>query len=103
MVLLNSGGLFMQDAILAAGTDGDAATLADVDGDDDLDAVVVHGGDASVHLNDGAGRFGAPQRYLVGANTGIGNTAAADMDGDGDMDLLVPVASGLAVVENGWQ
>lgn len=101
MVFLNSGGLFVQDAIVSGGTDGDAVTLADVDGDGDLDAVLVHGGDASVHLNDGAGRFGAPQRYMIGANTGIGNTAAADMDGDGDLDLLVPVSSGLAVVENG--
>ena len=77
--------------------------LGDLDGDGDLDAVVVFGGGthgapgrASVLVNDGGGRFAVGANHeVVGTN---GNNpsphdnplAIGDIDGDGDHDVLVP-------------
>lgn len=66
--------------------------LADLDGDLDLDLVVVHGMVAAMSIlaNQGAGLFGEAE--LIGATeeTGIlGSLLCHDIDMDGDIDVLV--------------
>lgn len=84
---------------------GEAVRIADVDGDDDLDILIVretkNGGERLLKLmkNDGSGTFtpdaaGAPGTrssigdYLQGASLALG-----DLDGDGDLDLVVTTES----------
>lgn len=63
--------------------------LGDLDGDSDLDAVVVNNDAAtSVWLNDGAGNFSAhPTTPTIGASGGLA-LALGDLDGDSDLDLV---------------
>ncbi len=66
-------------------------TLADVDGDRDLDLLVLSlGGTNSLFLNDGTGVF-TERSEAAGLDSGFGSTTAtmADVDGDGDLDLYV--------------
>ena len=65
-------------------------TLADVDNDGDLDAVVSYPGSNAVGtlLNDGDGRFTA-NATLVAVGTSPQGLAVDDLDGDGDVDLAV--------------
>ncbi|MGH7547759.1 MAG: FG-GAP-like repeat-containing protein [Gemmatimonadales bacterium] len=66
-------------------------TFADVDGDRDLDLILVAlGGPNGLFLNDGAGRF-AEQGEDAGLTSWAGSTtiAVADVDDDGDLDLYV--------------
>ncbi|MCB0168646.1 MAG: VCBS repeat-containing protein, partial [Anaerolineae bacterium] len=60
----------------------------DVDGDGDLDAVVANASIShTVHLNDGAGNFGAASASFGG---GPGwDIALGDVDGDGDLDAVI--------------
>ena len=66
------------------------ATLADVDGDGDLDLIVTSiEGPKSLFLNDGTGRFAeAPEAGLLDSRGGM-SSALADIDGDGDLDLYL--------------
>jgi len=65
-----------------------ALTLADMDGDGDLDIVEGSTGANSVYLNDGTGSFGARDAITnEGANTR--GVAVADVDKDGDLDVAV--------------
>lgn len=58
-------------------------TLADLDGDGDLDAIVTRAG-VEFLLNRGNGEFAvSTQRFF-----GIDTVEPADLDGDGDLDLL---------------
>ncbi|HVS10078.1 MAG TPA: VCBS repeat-containing protein [Planctomycetota bacterium] len=73
-----------------------AVEVGDVDGDGDLDAVVVNrfSLEANVHRNPGDGDFSAPAGYP--AATANAYLDAADVDGDGDLDVAVafqPTAS----------
>ena len=70
-------------------------SLADVDGDGDLD--LVHGppraGDATprLFLNDGRGRFArwSAARFTASSRLDYGDAEAADFDGDGRIDLAL--------------
>ena len=66
------------------------ATLADVDGDGDLDLLLTSiEGPRSLFLNDGAGRFTeAREAGLLDSRGGM-SSALADIDGDGDLDLYL--------------
>jgi hypothetical protein len=66
------------------------ATLADVDGDGDLDLLVTTmGGPNVLYRNDGTGQF--TREADAGLRSGDGSTTAAfaDVDRDGDLDLYV--------------
>ncbi|MGH7562693.1 MAG: VCBS repeat-containing protein [Gemmatimonadales bacterium] len=68
------------------------AMLGDLDGDRDLDLVVLSmGGGTALFENDGAGRFTEISRRAGVAEDPRGSTtaAAADVDGDGDLDLYI--------------
>jgi hypothetical protein len=69
------------------------ATVADVDGDGDLDLLTanysevdVYSNTVSVRLNDGSGRFSGTTEVSVGTNPQ--RVVAGDVDGDGDLDIL---------------
>ena len=69
-------------------------TVADVDGDGDLD-VVASDSDTTVawyENTDGLGTFGAQQAITTTA-TGANTVIAADVDGDGNLDVVVSSAS----------
>jgi hypothetical protein len=92
----NRGGWRFEDVSRRAGlglTDrhSSGAAFADVDGDGDLDLVVLATlGPNAIFVNDGTGRF--TERRDLGVDTaGKGGTtiAMADVDRDGDLDLYV--------------
>ena len=75
-----------------------AATLADIDGDNDLDLIVGSGGNEMgeseyyiprLYLNDGKAFFTASENQLPAVDHNISVVSANDFDGDGDMDLFV--------------
>jgi len=71
-------------------TDGVAVTLADVDGDGDLDALDPAGGTVRLLRND-AGRLigGSANAFGPAAPQNVVAIVPADADNDGDVDLLV--------------
>ena len=77
---------------------GSGAALADLDGDGDLDAYLVQGGNLldesnppnRLYFNDGQGRFVAADEIGAASDRGYGmGVAAGDYDNDGDVDLYV--------------
>ena len=92
----NAGGWRFEDITQRAGVgaadrNASGCALADVDGDRDLDLIVVAiGGPNTLFLNDGTGRF-TQQGHDAGLSSTAGSTtiAVADVDGDGDLDLYV--------------
>jgi len=82
----NGSGSFT--AVDALGVDhAQDLVLADLDGDDDLDAFIVSFNEANrVWLNDGAGGFTDTGQMLGNARTT--SAATADVDGDGDLDVI---------------
>lgn len=65
--------------------------LADVDGDADLDLILLSlGGPNTLLLNDGGGRFAdAGKDAGLESRAGSNTVAVADVEGDGDLDLYV--------------
>jgi FG-GAP-like repeat/Bacterial Ig-like domain/Secretion system C-terminal sorting domain len=92
----NGNGTFTVPAIaangrVAAGNMPQAVTMADVDGDGDLDILVANyvfspNGTVSVRLNNGMGVFGGGS--TVSVDSGTLDVAVGDIDNDGDVDLL---------------
>ena len=93
----NLGGWRFEDVtasagVAAAGRHSTGATLADTDGDGDLDLLLFATlGPNALFLNDGRGRFTEHGQDfgLDQAARGATTAALSDVDGDGDLDLYV--------------
>jgi len=87
-----SGQVFPSDA-------GNAVSLADLDGDGDVDAFVTFWVDSpglsQVWLNNGAGTFSLNASYTTGVHSQ--GVALGDLDGDGDADAFVASGAGTQV------
>jgi hypothetical protein len=95
LLLLNDGtGSFSDSGQRFPAEDSSSVALGDLDGDDDLDALLGYGrGAALLLLNQGgaqarqAGGFIASDQLLPGIQTR--RVCLGDLDGDGDLDALV--------------
>jgi len=96
-VLLNNGdGTFATQTRYAAGNFSAFIALGDLDGDNDLDMVVInYEGDMSVLLNNGDGTFATQTRIPVD----VESVALGDLDGDGDLDMAVSNFSLFGVID----
>jgi hypothetical protein len=92
-------GAFLPARALRAGDRPMTSEAADLDGDADLEVVIVSTGsqEASVYTNPGDGAFVQPipvdMIYPAIAPAFLTNLQAADVDADGDLDLVVPYYS----------
>ncbi|MBH8570722.1 VCBS repeat-containing protein [Microvirga sp. STS02] len=99
-VYFNNGrGEFTSGLDVAVGRRYYNTTLGDLDGDGDLDLLIVSdSGMVSVRLNSGNGTFVVPGNTpeLALANN-AGSTAVGDVDGDGDLDVLISNGNNVSV------
>jgi hypothetical protein len=91
-VLFNNGsGTYLPASTVIVGPRPVSITLADVDGDGDLDFLTANAlARVGLSLNNGTGTFSPPQD-LPAVNTGgpVSEVVANDIDGDGDLDVVV--------------
>lgn len=86
-VLWNDGaGQFSDSGQRLGHVDSTAVSLADVDRDGDLDALVGHASGATLWLNEGGMMVPSGQTMAGGVVTAV---VLQDLDGDGDADALV--------------
>ena len=90
----NMGGLTFKDITEDAGVShqeyfSTGVTLADVDGDSDLDLLVTSNRHNALYINDGTGKFTLRKNSGLGDSQGGTTMALADIDGDGDLDLYL--------------
>ncbi len=88
------GGNFPSGTSTTVGSSPRTPTVADIDGDGDLDLLSpnFNAGTVSVRVNNGSGTFSGTTNVSVGVNPL--SAVAADIDGDGDLDLLAPSYNG---------
>ncbi|KNC54549.1 uncharacterized protein AMSG_10398 [Thecamonas trahens ATCC 50062] len=98
-VYKNTGnGTFAESATITTVSNLEDATLVDVDGDGDHDALVLAGGETAWWENvDGDGEIWVEQ--AMNATSGR-RMAVADVDIDGDNDVVVVGSSGIALLAN---
>jgi hypothetical protein len=65
-----------------------AVSLADMDGDGDVDVVVGDAQQSKLCLNDGSGVFATTSTAIGSGESSTYSVALGDMDGDGDLDLV---------------
>ena len=88
-VLLNQGSGRLLDSGQRLGKEESRrASLADLDGDGDLDAWVANIGYNTLYFNDGAGRYTRSQSIFQSIGSALWSIALGDLDGDGDLDAL---------------
>ena len=104
----NRGGWKFEDITAAAGVAAperysSGAALADIEGDGDLDLILLAiGSPTSIFVNDGAGKFTEQRRELGLVETSVGGTTPtmADVDGDGDLDLYLANYKGYTATDS---
>ncbi len=92
----NGDGTFADSGQLLGNFNSEEAVLGDIDGDGDLDALIVDSGLSAasrMYINDGEGDFTLGSQAL---STGATRDAVfADVDGDNDLDIVYAELSGL--------
>ncbi len=92
-----SAQIFVDSGQALGGAEGNAVVLGDLDGDDDLDALVGNWpGSSAVWLNDGSGMFS--HRQEIGFSTRSYGLSLGDIDGDGDLDAFMGTYSGYSTL-----
>ncbi len=96
-------GAFVERAPVDSG--GSGLELADLDGDGDLDALILDGARAPryrIGFNDGAGelRLGPFTRIPGRFGGELRHASIVDLDGDGDLDVVAPLWDSVRVLEN---
>ena len=107
-IMLNNGnGTFAAQVTTTTSFNALFVTAADLNGDGLPDLVLSNdagngnGNVIGVLLNQGNATFGTPVTYAVPPNGPIyGSPLVADLDGDGRPDLMIPNATGIAVLRN---
>jgi hypothetical protein len=96
-LLLTGGGTYTRKDITTGGWQPSAISIANIDGDGDLDLVVVNKrqvenvkvGNVAVLLNNGNAGFGAPASLHVRGREVPTSVCTGDIDGDGEIDAAV--------------
>lgn len=99
VVFLNQGQHFTKAGLGVLPSTSGRPTLADIDGDGDLD-MIQSGGPLVLLENDGTGTMtDVSATHLPGYVSAFGRAAVNDIEGDGDLDILLPV--GKVLVNDG--